>query len=141
MSAVATNFTNFKMGAAASAIAAAAILTPAAVAAAKPDLMPTSPVTHIFDTGPSLGPVQFSTDAPWWWVGDRPNPKAAAAIAPLATPGTTIFEFTPLSFVPGFLKPVVGWFLSFIPQFNVCVGGLGVSVGPYGSVSVKTGAC
>jgi hypothetical protein len=149
MSAVASQLTNFKMGAAATVIAAAAVLTPAAVAQARPDLMPTSPVTNMlstdmFGTDPILGPVSFSLDAPWWWVGNGPNPNARAAIAPFAAPslpGTTIFEFTPLSFVPGFLKPIAGWFLGFIPHFSVCVGGLGVSVGPYGTLSVKSGAC
>jgi hypothetical protein len=146
MSAVATQLTNFKMGAAATVIAAAAVLTPAAVAQARPDLMPTSPVTNMlstdmFGTDPILGPVSFSLDAPWWWVGDGPNPNARAAIAPLATPGTPIFEFSPLSLFPGFLQPIAGWFLGFIPHFSICFAGLGVSVGPYGTLSVKTGAC
>jgi hypothetical protein len=143
MSAVATHFTNFKMGAAASVIAAAAIFTPAALAQAKPDLnlMPTTPLTNMFGTDPIAGPIQFSLDVPWWWVGHGPNPNAAAAIAPLAAPGTTVFEFSPLSLFPGFLQPIAGWFLGFVPHFSICVAGLGVSVGPYGTLSVKTGSC
>jgi hypothetical protein len=146
MSAVATQFTNFKMGAAATVIAAAAVLTPAAIAQARPDFMPATPVTNMlstdmFGTDPILGPVSFSLETPWWW-GDGPNPNASArTLAPLAVTGTTIFEFQPLSLVPGFLKPIAGWFLGFIPHFSICFAGLGVSVGPYGTVSVKTGAC
>jgi hypothetical protein len=149
MSAVATQLTSFKMGAAATVIAAAAILTPAAVAQARPDLMPTSPVTNMlstdmFGTDPILGPVSFSLDVPPWWLGDGRNgsdPNAARAIAPLAATGSTIFEFSPLSLFPGFLQPIAGWFLGFVPHVSICVAGLGVSVGPYGTVSVKTGAC
>jgi len=147
MTTVATHFTKFQVGAAAAAITAAAVLTPAAIAQARPDLMPTAPVTELFSTemfgtDPILGPIQFSTENPdWWWLGDGGGTAQAGAVSTLALPGTTVFEFTPLSFVPGFLKPIAGWFLSLIPQFNICLGGLGVSVGPYGSLTVKTGAC
>jgi hypothetical protein len=147
MSAVATQFTNFKMGAAATVIAAAAVLTPAAIAQATPDLMPASPVTNMlstdmFGTDPILGPVSFSMVTPWWWLGDGPNPNASPNIGTLAATGTTIFEFSVLSFVPGFLQPVAGWFLGFVPNFSICIGGLGLSVvGPYGTVSLKTGQC
>jgi hypothetical protein len=145
MSTIASHFTKFQVGAAATAITAAAVLTPAAIAQAKPDLMPATPVlnsisTDLFGTDPILGPVSFSLDAPVvpWWVGGN----NANAVSTLATPGsTTIFEFSPLSLVPGFFKPLVGWFLNFVPHFSVCIGGLGVSVGPYATLSVKTGAC
>jgi hypothetical protein len=148
MSAVATHFTNFKMGAAATVIAAAAVLTPAAIAQARPDIMPASPVTNMlstdmFGTDPILGPVSFSLETPWWWLGDGPNPNASSkSLAPLALTGTTIFEFSVLSFFPGFLQPIAGWFLGFVPNFSICFAGLGLSVvGPYGTVSLKTGAC
>jgi hypothetical protein len=150
-----TGGTKLQASAAAVAIATAAVFTPAAIAGAKPDLMPATPMTEwfstdMFGTDPILGPVQLSQDTPWWWLGDGPNPNASvanagAAIAPLAAVGGTpffVFEFTPLAFVPGFLQPLVGWFLNLIPQFNVCIlGGLGVSVGPYGKLSVKVGGC
>lgn len=145
MSAVATKFTNFKVSAAATVIAAAAILTPAALAEAKPDLnlMPTTPLTNLFGTDPIAGPIQLSLDAPWWWVGDGPNPNASSnSLAPLAVTGTTIFQFSVLSFFPGFLQPLAGWFIGLIPNFSICFAGLGLSVvGPYGTVSLKTGAC
>jgi hypothetical protein len=137
MSAVATHVKKIQMSAAACTIAAAAVLTPAAVAAAKPDLIPTAPVTHMLATGP----VQFAQDVPWWWVGDAPNPHVSLAFGPLPLPGTTILSFQPLSLIPGFLKPLAGWFLGFIPPVSVCVAGLGVEVGAYGTVSVRSGAC
>lgn len=158
MTTVVTKFsrgtTKLQAGTAALAIAAAATLTPAAIAQATPDLVPASPFTNVlstdmFGTDPILGPMQISAETPWWWVGSGPNPNVdptadarnrIAALAP-SLPGTTIFEFTPLAFVPGFLKPLAGWFLNLIPRFSVCFAGLGVSVGPYGTLSVKTGAC
>jgi hypothetical protein len=143
MSTVATRFTKFQVGAAAAAITAAAVLTPAAVAQARPDLMPAMPVlnsisTDMFGTDPILGPVSFSL-APPCVPTDAECLTSFAALAPGGP--TTIFEFSPLSFVPGFLKPVVGWFLSFIPNFSICIGGLGASIGPYGTFSIKTNAC
>jgi hypothetical protein len=144
MSTIASYFTKFQVGAAATAITAAAVLTPAALAQAKPDLLPAAPVlnsisTDMFGTDPILGPVSFSLDAQWpWYVGGN----NANAVSTLAAPGgTTIFDFSPLSLVPGFFKPLVGWFLNFVPRFSICIGGLGVSVGPYATLSVKTGAC
>lgn len=136
-----THITKLRVGAAACALAAATTLTPAAVAHAKPDPVPVSPLTDEF-WQPSLGPVELSQETPWWWVGNSPNPNASSnALAPLAQTGETIFEFTPLALVPGFLKPVAGWFLNLIPQFSVCFAGLGVKVGPYGSVKVTRGSC
>jgi len=141
MSAVATRFTKLQIGAAATAMAAAAVLTPAAVAQARPDLVPSSPVSHIFDTGPSLGPIQLSQDVPWWWLGSGPNPNTPSALIAIqpSLPGTTILAFQPLSLLPGFIQPLFGWFNSI--NLGICVAGLGVSVGPYGTVSVKSGSC
>jgi hypothetical protein len=143
MSAVATHV-RFQTIAAATAIAAAAVLTPAAIAQAKPDLVPVTSLTDVFSTNlfgsdPIQGPVQFAQNVPWWWFGNGPNPNAA--LAPLSTP-TTIFEFSVLSLVPGFLQPLAGWFVRLIPNIVVCVAGLSLSIiGPYGTVSLKTGAC
>lgn len=139
--------TKFQAGVAALIIAAAAVLTPAAIAHAQPDLMPTipaSPLTDIFGTEPILGPINFSADVPWWWFG-TPDPNAAAAITPAPPiPGNIIFVFQPLALVPGFLQPVAGWFLNLLPTANICFGafgGLGASFGPYGTITVRTGAC
>jgi hypothetical protein len=131
MSAVATQFTKVQVGAAACAVAAAAVLTPAAVAAAKPDLMPATPVTNMF---------QFSQDVPPWWspLFGATGP-GIGAITTSGLPGTPILSFQPLSLLPGFIQPLFGWFSGL--NLGVCVAGLGVSVGPYGTVSVKSGAC
>lgn len=142
MKTITANLTKFQVGAASAALVAATTLTPMAIAEARPDLVPITPVSQIIGE-PSLMPIDISVQGPWWWVGSDPNPNVAAAAAPSypQLPGETIFEFKPLSLVPGFLKPLAGWFLNLIPRFSVCVAGLGVQVGPYGSVSVKSGAC
>jgi hypothetical protein len=96
--------------------------------------------TDMFGTDPILGPISFSLDTPC--VPALTDCTGLAGLAALAPGGpTTIFEFSPLSLVPGFLKPVVGWFLNFIPRFSVCIGGLGASIGPYGTFSLKTNSC
>jgi hypothetical protein len=136
MSAVATHYTKLQMVAAASAVAAAAVLTPAAVAAAKPDFMPVTPVTDMI----AAGPIQLATDVPFWWLDDNsPSPSQLLAFGPLAPTATTILSFQPLSLLPGFIQPLFGWFNGI--NIGICVAGLGVSVGPYGTVSVKSGAC
>ncbi|KAE9673329.1 hypothetical protein GP721_34965 [Enterobacteriaceae bacterium TzEc077] len=93
----------------------------------------------MFGTDPILGPVSFSLDAnviPWWVGGNN------AANLVLPPSGTTIFEFSVVSLFPGFIQPLVGWFTRLIPNFSICVAGLGFSViGPYGTVSLKTGQC
>jgi hypothetical protein len=138
MSAVATTFTKFQIGAAASAIAAAAVLTPAVVAHA----VPAAPLPQ--SLGSSLGSIlcgltgstsctPTSPDGilsnPLLWVGtpDKTPP-----------PTTTILSFQPLSLLPGFVQPLFGWFKNI--NLEVCVAGAGVKVGPYGTVSVSLGA-
>lgn len=149
MTTVANQLTKLQSALAACAIAIAAVLTPAAIAEAQPALapsIPASPITDMFGTDPILGPVTFSADVPWWWVGNSPNPNApTAALTPLAPPpGNVIFYFQPLALVPGFLQPVAGWFLNLLPTASICfgaLGGLGASFGPYGTITVRTGAC
>lgn len=142
---VADQVTKFKVAAAASALAAATVLTPAIAAQAEPITMPSlpeSPLTSMFGTDPIEGPLMLSTETPWWWIGNSPNPNPQlVSLAPLAVSGTTIIDFQPLALIPGFLQPIVGAALSIVPQFNVCVAGLGVSLGAYGRVTVKSGAC
>jgi hypothetical protein len=142
---VADQFTRLKVGVAASSLAAAAVLTPAVIAHAQPITMPSipaSPLTDMFGSDPILGPVTLSTQAPWWWIGNSPNPNPSlVSLAPLADSATTILDFQPLSLVPGFLQPIAKAVLGLLPQFSVCVAGLGVSLGLYGRVSVKSGAC
>ena len=67
--------------------------------------IPTSPLTDMFGTDPILGPISLPTGTPWWWIGDSPNPNPAlVSFAPLASSGTTIIDFQPLSLVPGFIN-------------------------------------
>lgn len=64
-----------------------------------------------------------------WWVGRaNPNPPARA----------DILVFTPLSLVPGFLKPAYSWFTQNL-NFEVCLLGGSVKVGPYGTTTVSVG--
>lgn len=65
----------------------------------------------------------------FWWLG-RANPNAP--------PRATILEFTPMSLVPGFLKPVYGWFTAKW-DVELCVFGLTATVGPYGTTTVSIG--
>jgi hypothetical protein len=129
---------------AACGIAAAAVLTPAAIANAEPaaplpmaglgssvcdpsesvDCATVSP----FATGPSsfiaLSPSSTIFQNGLWWFG-TPNPNPPTQ--------TTVFTFYPLALIPGFLQPLFSWFSSI--NFEACIGGLTLRVGPYGTVS------
>jgi hypothetical protein len=59
-----------------------------------------------------------------WWFG-TPNPTPPTQ--------TTVFQFYPLALIPGFLQPLFGWFGSI--NFEACIGGLTLRIGPYGTVS------
>lgn len=64
-----------------------------------------------------------------WWVGKaNPNPPARSEV----------LVFTPLSLVPGFLKPLYGWFTQNL-NFEVCLLGGTITVGPYGTTTVSVG--
>lgn len=65
----------------------------------------------------------------FWWLG-RENPNAP--------PRSTILEFTPMSLVPGFLKPLYGWFTGKW-DLEICVFGLTATLGPYGTTTVSVG--
>jgi hypothetical protein len=146
--------TKVKIGTAASAIALAAVFTPAGVAQADPvaplpqaglgsaALVEDCPVGGSdCDSPPDLrfapnfsaslvGPPPNIIQNNLWWFGPaNPNPG----------PRTTIFAFTPLSFIPGFLRPLYGWFTQNL-NFEACVAGVSVKVGPYGSVSGSIGS-
>ena len=124
MSTVTTHVTKFQMGAAACALAVAATVTPAVVAQAQPDLMPS-------------GPIQLALDTPPWWLLNGTGPGIAITTSGL--PGNPILAFQPISLLPGFLQPAFGWFNNI--NIGICVAGLGAQIGPYGTVSVKTGSC
>lgn len=142
-----------KLGVATGALAAAATLTPINVAQAQPAPAPTSalgaqigsaqcvptatdPCTAALPTASAAlqsatpgGIVRSIFQNDLWWVGQaNPNPPARS----------NIFVFTPMSLVPGFLKPVYGWFTQNL-NFEVCLLGGSVKVGPYGTTTVSVG--
>lgn len=136
MATTTAHLTKLQAAAAACVIAAAATITPAAIAEARPDLIPASPMSQLLGSDPIQGPIQLAADVPFWWYGNPNNPSAS-----VPQPGTIVFQFTPLALLPGFIQPYVGWFLQFIPNFAICFAGLGASIGPYLTFTVRTGAC
>jgi hypothetical protein len=139
-----------KVGVAASAMAAAATLTPVTVASvAHADEVGVSAVGSLAGkTDPCAeGSEQFcvqgvvaAANTPGsiirgvfqnelWWIGKaNPNPPARS----------NVFVFTPLSLVPGFLKPAYGWFTKNL-NFQACFLGATLTVGPYGTTSFSVG--
>ncbi len=67
-----------------------------------------------------------------WWFG-TPNPTPPAG---LFTPTGELFTFTPLALIPGFLQPVWGFFTENI-NFEACVVGATLLIGPYGTTTGK----
>lgn len=145
------------IGVATCAMAAAATLTPATVAQAQPAPAPIGVVGgqlgQLSDTdcvtvsgapcatafvAAAAGPSATSTPGSivrsifqndLWWVGKaNPNPPARS----------NILTFTPISMVPGFLKPLYGWFTQNL-NFEVCLLGGSVKIGPYGTTTVSVG--
>jgi hypothetical protein len=111
---------------AACAVAAAAAL-PAVAQAAPAAPMPIAPVTQVL-TGPILGPANIAQDANWWLFNQNRSHRTAR---------TTLSTFQPLILLPGFFRPLFGWFAHLNIRF--CVFGIGVKIGPYGTVSVGRG--
>lgn len=142
------------VGVAAGAMAAAATLSPVTVANADPSVAISSLGSKIGSAeceptagNPCLPAAKLPTAAPLqstsgpggviqsifqndlWWIGKaNPNPPARSEI----------LVFTPMSLVPGFLKPVYGWFTQNL-NFEVCLFGGSVKVGPYGTTTVAVG--
>lgn len=130
MSAIATRLssatTKFQVGVAACAVAAAATLTPAI--AAQADIAtpaPLAPVTQVLDNIAQDNWLQNDL----WWIG-TPNPNPPAQ--------TTVFTFTPLSMIPGFLKPIYESVTGGL-NFQVCLLGASAKIGPYGTLTVSYG--
>ena len=123
---------------AAIAIAAAAVLTSTAVAHAQPAApaplagvgsslcAPVGPLDCVaLNSVSPLNPASIIYQNPLWWFGS-PNPTPPAQ--------TTVFQFYPLALVPGFLRPLYGWFTQNI-NFEACIGGLTLLIGPYGATT------
>jgi hypothetical protein len=145
--------TKIQTGTAACAIALAATLTPAAIANASP----VSPATA--SLGGSAG-VGSAVVAPECFPVGSPACEAAVGISasggaivrsifqnrfvwigtPNPTPPerTTIFVFAPLGLIPGFIRPLYSWFTQNL-NFETCVLGASVKVGPYGTVTGSVG--
>lgn len=142
--------TRFSAGTAACAIAAAAAFTPVAVAHADPvaplpmagigssicDLSSTVDCTTTVSpfAGSSaqlvFGPPPNILQNGLWWFG-TPNPTPPTQ--------TTVFQFYPLALIPGFLQPLYSWFTQNL-NFEACVLGVTLRIGPYGTVSGSYGS-
>ena len=121
--------TKVKVGTAAAALATSAALTPAI--AAQADIAvpaPTAPAMSEIMAAPVLSSLTFAEQGSWIYFGpqkpDGPNK-------------TTFFEFKPLVLVPGFLQPFFGWTKNL--NFQACIFGLSISIGPYGTISSSVG--
>lgn len=139
-----------QIAAAATGIAAAAVLTPAAVAHATPAAAPIPlavgatagvttdclPVGSVECTTPMPTAVVGATATPgqviqgifqnqFWWFGPA-NPDK---------PKTVVLAFYPLTLVPGFLQPLFSWFEDV--NLQVCILGATAQIGPYGTVSLS----
>jgi hypothetical protein len=141
--------TKVQVGTAACAIAVAATLVPLPTAQAQP----AAPLPQAIGSSAGTGSPAVSPDCepegspdclaaaslailpdsilqnpifqnPLWWFG-APNPNPPAQ--------TTVFEFFPLALIPGFLRPLFGWFENI--NFEACILGLTLRIGPYGTVS------
>jgi hypothetical protein len=136
--------TKMQLGTAACAIAAAAAL-PAVVAQAEPLVhVPTAGIgSSILAECDQVGSTDCAVSSPFaassssvsashgnifqnnlWWFGPQ-NPNRP--------PVTTLFSFQPLALLPSFVQPLFGWFQNL--NFEACIGGFGLHVGPYGTVS------
>lgn len=131
------------IGVASCAMVAAATLTPVTVASVAHAESPTGVVGSSFaqpacDPATAICPqaVVQATASPnnifqnqFWWIGPaNPNPPARS----------DILVFTPLSLIPGFLKPAYSWFTQNL-NFQACFLGATVTVGPYGTTSLSVG--
>lgn len=141
------------IGVATCAMAAAATLTPVTVAHAVPA---TAPIGVVGTTAGSLDSTDCTTvsGAPCassfagasalpgpsgivrsifqnelWWIGGA---------APGSELRSEILVFTPLSLVPGFAKPLYGWFTKNL-DFQACLLGGTFTVGAYGRTSLSIG--
>ena len=65
---------------------------------------------------------------PLWWFGP-PNGSPP--------PQTPVFTFYPLNLLPGFIRPLFSWFSDI--NYEVCVIGFTLHIGPYGAVSGSYG--
>ncbi|MUL76173.1 hypothetical protein FZI94_08905 [Mycobacterium sp. CBMA226] len=121
-----------KAGAAACAVAGAAVLTPAMAQADISAPAPLAPITHVLDNVAQaphfLADATWWQNDPWWWFGPGSNPSPGAPIL--------VGTFTPLTLVPAFLQPIYKQLTANI-NFSVCFLGAGAKIGPYGTITVS----
>ena len=141
--------TRIQIATAACVIAGAAILTPAAVANAEPaapipmvsigssvcdpsdpDVCATVSPFAISSANLVLPPPPNILQNGLWWFG-TPNPTPPTQ--------TTVFQFYPLALIPSFLRPLYSWFTQNL-NFEACVLGATLRVGPYGTVTGSYGS-
>ena len=130
--------TKFQVAVAATAVASTAAFAPVIAQAAPTMPSPLAPISALASSDIALSPFQF-VDAPldstwggWLWLGYNRTPdNGGPAYA-------DVIVFTPLSLVPGFLKPLykalTGWI-----NIQACVFGVSLRIGPYGRTSVTVG--
>jgi hypothetical protein len=154
MATVAAKFSNVttkvQVGAAAVALVAAATLTPA-IAEAQPGGF--APVVESLGASASDNTLWFLDNAADGGSASGFAAPSAALLAPATItsifqnrffwfgtpnpnppPGATVFEFSPLPLIPGFLRPLYGWFTQNL-NFEACILGATIKIGPYGTVS------
>lgn len=139
--------TRLQVGTAAVALTAAAVMTPAVIAQAEPGGL--APVPQ------AVGASAWD-DTPWF-IGNDPGAGATGFAAqslvlppavqsifqnrlfwfgtpnPNPPPGGQVFTFTPLTLIPGFLRPLYSWFTQNL-NFSACILGATINIGPYGAV-------
>lgn len=131
----------FQVGAAACAVVTAAALTPVAAGAFPTMPSPLAPVSNLVSSDIALAPfIHQDIDEttmetlPWgWvWIGNNRGPENGGPEY------SDVLVFTPLSLIPGFLKPLyqalTGWV-----DFQVCAFGVSLRVGPYLRTSITVG--
>ena len=129
--------TKAQVAVAACAVASTAAFAPVIAQAAPTVPSPLAPISALASSDIALSPFHFA-DAPstfgdwgWIWLGSNREPPTGPEYA-------EVIVFTPLSLVPGFLKPLykalTGWI-----NFQACLFGVSLRIGPYGRTSVTVG--
>jgi hypothetical protein len=102
-----------------------ALCEPTATTSCEPIGLPTAAAVAAAD--PTFPDSLIQND--FWWLG-RANPNAP--------PRSEILVFTPLSLVPGFLKPAFSWFTQKW-DVEICIFGLTATLGPYATTTLSVG--
>ncbi|QRZ08324.1 hypothetical protein JN086_08230 [Mycolicibacterium austroafricanum] len=121
--------TKFQVATAATAVAAAAALTPAVIANADIALpAPAAPAMSELANiaaAPALGAASIAQQAGWVWFGPADREGAPER--------TTILQFNTAALIPGFIKRWFGWLGQL--NFQACIFGISAVIGPYGTFS------